>query len=268
MRATREIGVRRWALLPLAMVAIVAAGCQPPPPPISPSPPQIVSLVVPEQVTAGTTFELSVTALDDKKVTALSIGFTQPSGTGFEFVECRWGDATGPFFQVVDPQPVVTAELSCDLPYAPDGTWTVGVRAGDADGVDPTGMSSASAQFQVTGGSTDLDPPVLESVTVSPDPLITGSRFDVTVRVSDAHPPVPTPPKGTMSYVGNHINSYGRPCYEPTLRQVSETVHEWVFPCQANTDGLSGTYTGHFGVYDSSGNRLDASFDFAMAPKP
>ncbi len=259
--------MRRWALLPLAMVAIVAAGCQPPPPPISASPPEIVSFIAPEHVTAGTTFDVSVTAVDDKKVTQLSISFAQASGKHFGFVECRWGDATGPFFQLADPQPVVTAELSCHLPYAPNGTWTVAVSAGDG-AVSQSPASSARAQFQVNGGSDDTDPPVLESVTVSPDPLITGSKFDVTVRVSDAHPPVPVPPKGSMGYVGNHINSYGRPCYEPTFRQISATVHEWVFPCQANSDGLSGIYSGAFSVYDSSGNRLDGTFDFVMLPKP
>lgn len=259
--------MRRWALLPLAMVAIVAAGCQPPPPPISASPPEIVSFVVPERVTAGTTFDISVTAVDDKKVTTLEIGFTQPSRSGFELLECRWDGTPGPYFQVPSPQPAVTAELSCHLPYAPNGTWTVVVKAGDG-AVSQNPASSARAQFTVDGGSDDLDPPVLESVTVSPDPLITGSKFDVTVRVSDDHPPVPVPPKGSMGYVGNHINSYGRPCYEPTFRQISATVHEWVFPCQANSDGRSGVYSGGFSVYDSSGNRLDGSFDFVMSPKP
>ena len=259
--------MRRWTLLPLATVAIVAAGCQPPPPPISASPPEIVSLIVPEQVAAGTTFDISVTAVDDKKVTTLQIYFSQPSGQHFDLLECRWNGDTGPFFQVAAPQPVMTAELSCQLPFAPNGTWTVNVRAGDG-GVSQSPASSAQAHFEVDGGSDDIDPPVLESVTVSPDPLITGSKFDVTVRVSDAHPPVPVPPKGSMGYVGTHVNSYGRPCYEPTFRQISATVHEWVFPCQANSDGRSGIYRGSFRVYDSSGNLLDASFDFVMSPKP
>ena len=254
--------MKRWALGPVLAALLVVVACQPTPPPSSWVPPSVDPLELSvETITPGSPFTVSLRATDDRGISDVSLSFAQPHGATGRFVECRLGNQVGLFFELPSPQRLVELELTCQIPFGKNGPWTVAGVAYDDHG---TGRGEP-VTLGFTGGTEDVQPPVVESIVV-PVPPISGQWFDVVVTVSDDGSLEPVPTEPTMGYTGRHMNSYGRECFDPQLRALSPTLHEWTFSCQANSDGLSGTYDGGMTVYDATGNYADARFEFEMLP--
>lgn len=248
---------------------LMAAGCiTPPGPPPGWVPPVIESMTMStDQLTPGSTFSVSVTASDDEDVRAILLNFHQPNGDVFDLVDCRLGDdESDSYYMLRQPGPVVSVVIDCTLPFAPNGDWEAEVIAQDWGAMAPGArVTRARIPFQVTGGSDDTERPRFESVAFVAPP-VTGSWFDVTLRVSDNEALEPVQRMPTMVYWGTHMNAYSRECFHPKLTRISATVQEWTFSCQANTDGRWGTYLGAVGFHDAAGNRAGGEFEFEMLP--
>jgi hypothetical protein len=281
-RIVRFVGV-------LSALAAIATGCVVPALPSEYRPAAVSADVTPATVNAGESFTVSVTSIgaypDKYLINDFDVRITAP-----QFVDpdrlmrpdrARW------FTQVVhcdvppfEPAQVIAVELVCPVPsFATNGHWLVEVI-----GLDGTGLSRAPFEWvTVAGGSDDADGPVLESVVVSPDPVVIGEPFTVTVQVSDDHPLHPYPTAINLPYprpVGLSYGALGNgsdTCAESTYELLSSTVQQWQISCPANEDltpgtlgatvaaGLHHPYTQF--VEDAIGNRLTAEFSFdVVAP--
>lgn len=251
----------------LAMFAVVA--CQPPPPPRGWVPPVIQSVAVgAEVVTPGTEFTLTVTATDDQGIRWMSLYFVQPTGTYASNVDCSYAGQDSVYLDVLPAQKVLTAVVTCNIPAGINGDWTVRTSLADSEGFVPGRSPSTETSFRVDGGSDDRTPPVVESTSIAPSPLIQGTKFDVIVTVRDETAMSPSIIEPTMSYFGPEPNGSGRQCGTARLRIVSPTVHEWTLRCPPNNDGKFGTYRAVFQVWDAVGNLTDGTSYFEILPKP
>ena len=211
----------------------------------------------PEPVVAGSPFTVSVTASDNSIISTLDIEIRPPyrlepaSDPPYPYVSCDGGPFT--------PQPVVTREFTCTLPaVVPNGEWRVDVWATD-DELPGFGVREQST-FHLIGGSEDRDDPVLESVVVSPDPVVVGQPFSVTIRASDEHPGPTVPTSLTLQNIVDPENPSPRvewPCGEVAPTEVSPTVREWAFTgCVIGPDAVLGSYSGFMLAEDAIGHRL------------
>ena len=244
--------MRRWATVLIAMALVtVASACFPQPP----STADITSIVVsPDPVVAGAPFTVTVTATDPVDVRAMLKEFraTPPF----------WNDSTyTPPVTCDDPPitaaPTVTQVFTCTLgALAPNGRWAVMISAAGGGSY----WTQQYEYFQVTGGSDDLQPPMVVSQTFSPNPIVAGQPFDYTLRVSDDHLAAPAP---TTLYFANAYDPQAPSpvvhwdCGPTTPVVITPTVEEFHFTgCEVGAGAALGTYGGLVVVKDTIGNQL------------
>jgi hypothetical protein len=254
--------VRRWlGVVAIGASALIATSCLPPPPP-GWVPPIITAVVSPDPVVAGQPFTIEVTATANTTVRSIDIELRRPVGapsssSPYPGAGCVPGDLV--------PDLSVTQTFTCTLPpLVPNGEWRL--QAFAANDGSSIYRGSASFVFQVTGGSDDLAAPALESVEISPNPVVIGEPFSVTMRAVDDHhaPPAPTtlganivipaPPGATVSWT----------CSPVTPTPISDTVLEWHFTdCLIPAGSSPWTYAGGIQVIDQLGYSARLSFSFA-----
>lgn len=239
---------------------LLVAACQPPPPP-GWVPPVVSAVVAPDPVVAGEPFSIEVTATADTPILSTAVQLYRPIGaprasSPYPDAGCVGGDLTA--------GPAVRQTFTCTLPpLAPNGEWRVQAFAVNEGSGGYRG--SGSTTFQVTGGTDDLAPPALESVEISPQPVVVGQPFSVTLRAVDEHhvAPAPTtlsanivipaPPEGTVSWS----------CSPVTPTPLGDTVLEWRFTdCLIPAGSSPWTYAGGIRVQDALGNSARLSFSF------
>lgn len=240
---------------------LLAAACQPPPPSGWVAP--VVSAVIsPDPVVAGQPFTIEVTATATTPVFATDVQLYRPVGA--PRASSPYPDAGCTAADLV-PALSVTRTYTCTLPTtAPNGQWRVAATATNEGSGGYRGGGNFA--FQLTGGSDDLFPPALESVEVSPHPVVIGQPFSVTLRSFDDHhvAPAPTtlaanivlpaPPEGSVNWT----------CSAVTPTSISETVLEWRFTdCLIPAGSSPWTYAGGIQVVDQLGNSARLSFSFA-----
>ena len=244
----------------VAAAAPALAGCQPPPPP-GWVPPVVTATVTPEPVVAGEPFTVDVTATDVTSVTGISLAIQPPPGVSpttdvYSSTNCVGGPFT--------PGPAADRSFACVLPaYAPNGTWHLTASAGSAGGGGYQGNTTTT--FELVGGSDDHQAPALESVEISPNPVVIGQPFSVTLRASDDHHAVPAPtslsanivlpepPEGTVAWT----------CPPVTPSPMGETVLEWRFvDCSIPAGSTAWTHAGGIRVEDALGYYQRLSFSF------
>jgi hypothetical protein len=254
--------MRRFvAMAVIGAGVLLAAACQPPPPSGWVAP--VVSAVIsPDPVVAGQPFTIEVTATANTPVLVTAVQLYRPIGTPgaaspYPDAGCIAGDLA--------PGLSVTQTFTCTLPTtAPNGQWRVSATATNEGSGGYRGGGDFS--FDVTGGSDDLAPPALESVEISPQPVVIGQPFSVTLRSFDDHhaAPAPTtlganivlpaPPGGTVNWS----------CSAVTPSAISDTVLEWRFTDCLIPEGSSPwTYAGGIQVVDQLGYSARLSFSFA-----
>jgi hypothetical protein len=251
---------RLLGILGIGAAALLVAACQPPPPP-GWVPPVVTAVVSPGPVVAGQPFTVEVSASATTTVLAIDILLYRPIGapqasSPYPDANCVAGDLVQGLTAV--------RTFSCTMPpLAPNGEWRVQAFASNEGAGGYRGSSSIA--FDVTGGTDDLSPPALESLEISPQPVVIGQPFSVTIRSFDDHhaEPAPTslganivipaPPEGTVNW--------SCPAVTPTL--ISDTVLEWRFTDCLIPEGSSPwTYAGGIRVVDELGNSARLSFSF------
>lgn len=246
-----------------ATAALALAGCipAPTPPPSGWVPPVVTATVSPDPVVAGEPFTIDVTATDVTGVSSILIKLTPPVGlpsstTNWSEVDCEAGTFT--------PAPAAERSFTCELPpLAPNGAWRLAAHASSTGA--PGHYGSTTRTVEVTGGSDDVDAPVLTSVLISPNPVVIGQPFAVTIQASDAHhaAPAPTslganivlpaPPEGTVNWT----------CSPATPTPISDTLMEWRFTdCLIPAGSSAWTYAGGIRVEDALGFYRRLSFSF------
>ena len=216
--------LRLAGLLTAAVVAFVLVGCRPPPAP-GWVPPVVTATVSPDPVVAGEPFTVEVTAVDTITVTSVGVLIRPPTHLWEGAAVCVPGDFA--------PAPTVTRLFECNIPaHAPNGSWFITASAMNERSTTPDYAGGWSSTITVVGGEDDQMPPALDSVEVSPSPVVIGEPFSVTIRAFDEHhlPPSPTmlspqfhipaPPAGQLS-------SFGCAATTPTV--VDATLLEWRF---------------------------------------
>jgi hypothetical protein len=258
--------MKRWVLLPPLVVVVVAAGCIPAPP-SNPSPAKIDSVVVaPGPVVAGVPFTVSVTASDETTVSAIDIEIRPPARLNSAY------DPTYPHLTCDDPPftagPVASQVFTCTLPdFVPNGAWrlTTLVR-------DQIGLTVSSSTFDLVGGSDDNEPPVVVSEVVSPDPVVVGQPFSVTIRISDDHlrfDPQEFTSRNITYQVPNPPPQVEWSCGKVTPTQVSLTVEEFAWTgCLIGPPAVPAQYGGFMQVFDAIGHSTAVwpYFDVVAAP--
>jgi len=267
--------MKRWTLLPLALVvAFVATACPPPGPAGPYVPPGWQRAVIQpltldfETVEAGGTFSFTVRGSDDIWVDRYQYRIADPSGGGS--YPC---DESG-----FVPGPEVEFTVTCTLPgIAPNGTWWAhaGISDGQLTGLYPwtvVPFDSTKASFEVTGGSDDIHRPVVESFTRTPDPavepIVVGQPFTLTLIASDAHwSPTHHPVKASIqdlrSYpYGPVVEPYGPQftfCAEVSSKLIAPTRYRWVLECPtaALRVGVKYRLSGIGSIADALGHPLD-----------
>jgi hypothetical protein len=260
--------MRRWALLPpvVVVVMVIAAGCIPAPP-SNPMPARIDSVVVaPGPVVAGAPFTVSVTASDESIVSAIDIEIRPP---------VRLNSAEDPPYPHLTCDappftagPVATRVFTCTLPaFVPNGAWrlTTVVR-------DQIGPTVSSSTFDLVGGSDDNEPPVVESTVVSPNPVVVGQPFSVTIRISDDHlsfDPQEFTSRNITYQVPNPPPQVEWSCGKVTPTQVSPTVEEFAWTgCLIGPPAVAAQYGGFMQVFDAIGHKLTVWPDFDVVAAP
>ena len=200
-----------------------------------------------------------MTATHDSSVEWIDIEVEPPediSATTRVFSSCAAGELA--------PGPTATRSFVCTLAEeAPNGTWRLTAYATDRDSLGFRGETLAV--FEVIGGSDDHRAPVLDSVHISPTPVVIGEPFAVTIRAFDEHhlPPAPTslrphiqlplPPEGIPSWT----------CTPVAPSVISATLLEWRFTdCVIPAGSSPWTYFGAMTVADALGYRVGLSFPF------
>lgn len=241
--------IRTAGLLAAVVVAFVLAGCQPPPAP-GWVPPVVTATVSADPVVAGEPFTVEVTAVDRITVTSIGVVLTPPTQLWDGVAICVPGEFV--------PATTVTRSFECTVPAdAPNGPWRLSATALNEQSTTAAYAGGQSLTITVVGGEDDDSPPVVESIVVSPTPVVIGQPFSVTVRASDEHhqPPAPTtltpgfhipaPPAGQLSSLG---------CAATTPTLVDATVLEWRFSdCSIPTGSSPFTYVAGFWVTDALG---------------
>ncbi len=238
------------------VAAVVLSACLPPPPP-GWTAPQITAIEVDPDPVAGEPFVIRVTAFDDEIVDRVRI-VVEPtyaidgySPRPYEHIECDEPP--------VVPAEVVTVEFTCTMAaFSPNGAWTLLVHAGNTKSSLEQRMVSS---FELTGGSEDRVPPVLESIVISPDPVVRGETFSVTMRISDEHLVVAPKAFGLRNRTdvldpaappGVHW-----PCgeTEPTIISPTEIELHWD-GCVIGPDAVLGDYYSYVEFVDQIGHPL------------
>jgi hypothetical protein len=158
----------------------------------------------------------------------------------------------------------VTQTFTCTLPTtAPNGPWQLSAFA-TTEGVGSY-LAGDRVPFQVTGGSDDLAAPALESVVISPNPVVIGQPFSVTLRAFDENhaAPVPTTLGANIVLPGPPVGTGDWSCPAVTPSVISDTVLEWRFEdCLIPAGSSPWTYAGGIQVVDQLGYGARLSFSF------
>ena len=181
--------MKRTLVLSVVVLSLAAAACQPTPPP-GWTEPEIVDVAVnPSPVVAGSPFTVTVTAEDTQIVTFIRMEIRptypiNPVIRPYPSVVCDDPPLT--------PAATVTQTFTCSMPeFSPNGEWalTVHVYNSVGDGF----AAEETISLELVGGSEDRDPPVVESYTFTPDPVVRGEPYSLVVRISDEHLSAPEP---------------------------------------------------------------------------
>jgi hypothetical protein len=259
-----EVTVKRSGLVLLVgAVVAMSAACFPQPS----SAGQLVTVgpivVSATPVEAGSTFTVTVTGTDTTRVVSLTPYFVQP-GTSPNRSMVASCDSP-PFAHTA----TVTVTFTCTIAdFALDGTWYVVVDGWD--GVRNLGEGGTggfgSAPFTVAGGSNDSAPPVPGPVVLSPDPVVAGAPFTVTLDATDDHPYPTTSgsPVQPLSYrlVAGGGGSGTCPATEYTL--IGPTEQHFVWTCPASTFVGPGDYFLEAGLLDQNQNRISPDYPFTI----
>ena len=253
---------RVWLAVVAVGVTAVLAGCITPPA-TSPgwAPPTIGAISVPTSpVTAGSSFQVTAEISDAKfLVERAGLGFVGPGGQRagmYLFVPCEW-----PSFP---PQAEVTVTWNCTMPaIAPSGSWVMTVVAYNT-GVGPIGEGACgcgwkTAPLEVVGGSDDVTGPVVESVTASPEPAVTGVPMRFTALVSDEH----LSDRDFLEGPTLHGWAAQAQCTSGVRTRLSPTVDQWVVDCQPLP--LAGEAVFSAFVYDAIGHRSQIHLPFTVS---
>ncbi|MHB1139105.1 MAG: Ig-like domain-containing protein, partial [Microthrixaceae bacterium] len=175
----------------LACVSMaVAAGCVTPPPtgtpggPVDLTAPQILTVAVaPAEVAPGQQLTVSATVTD--AVGATGVTFVV-RGNGMPVGWCG-GAAT----LVGGTAQTGQWELTCTVPAVVNaGTYQVNTLALDAANnprvIGDGPPSATSGHFTISGATADTEAPVVQSVTVTPSPVVRGNSVTISVHVTDA----------------------------------------------------------------------------------
>lgn len=261
--------MRRAPMVAVVVVfGLVLVACLPPAPP-GWTAPEITSIeLVPEPV-AGEPFVIRVTAEDDEIVNAIRIEIEPDYAID--------GYSPKPYGQVdcdeppVAAGPVVTVEFTCTMAsFSPNGPWSLSVFASN--------VRSSTSQwemrtFELTGGSEDREPPVLESLVISPSPIVRGEPYSVTMRISDEHL-VMEPRSFGLRNETDVIDPEAPPgvywpCgeVEPTVLSPTEMELHWD-GCVIGPDAVLGDYYSYVAFPDRIGHPLSfyARVDVVAAP--
>jgi hypothetical protein len=221
--------MKRVAMLPMLAVVLLAVGCGTQPPQWW-KPPTVQALVVStNEIVAGSSFTVSVTATDDRSVAQISFLFYDSRPEGPLNVPCDVPDWA--------PAPAVTVEATCTMPaVAPNGAWKLRVEAIDAQfsggGEGACGCGSMQTALTVLGGTEDRQGPVVDSLVFAPQSPIVGMPFTVTFRASDEHPGEWDQPLWIASVP---TNGNAVPCVQTSHTPLTANQHEWTFSCPAPT---------------------------------
>jgi hypothetical protein len=251
-----QVALVRRALVVSVVVlgAAVLAACQPPPP-AGWTAPEITAIQVEPAPVAGEPFVVRVTVQDDELVDDVAIvieptyAIDGHSPRPYEHVDCE-----GP---PVVAAPVVTVEFTCTMAaFSPNGPWSLIVRATNANAPS---QQERTTTFQLTGGTEDREPPVLESLVISPDPVVRGEPYSVTMRISDEHL-VLAPRSFGLRNVTDVLDPAAPPGVhwpcgeaEPTVISPTEIELRWD-GCTIGPDAVLGDYYSYVGFEDLIGH--------------
>ncbi|UDY35830.1 hypothetical protein [Dermatobacter hominis] len=212
---------------------------------------------------------MTATSRDDSPVAWTRIEVLPPfrpgsSGPGgYPGVVC---EPAAPFEHALD----AAQTYECTLPdVVPNGTWLVSATAGTEYVANYAG--GADTSFEVTGGFDDHDAPELVSAVVSPNPVVIGQPFALTVRASDEHhtTPVPGSPAATIVLPAAPGASGTWSCTPVTPELVEPTVLEWRFTdCVVPAGSSPWTYAGRLAVADAYGSSAGLSIMFSAVAPP
>lgn len=251
-------------LLAVPLVLLTTAGaCDPPPPPGWQAPSVEDLTVTPDPVTAGSAFTVSALVSDDEAVGNVYLAVDDPRGRTSAALDCE--------VPAVDPEPVVLVEIPCTITdYALNGTWSVRFTAYDDEyaGGHGAGGVVARTTFEVTGGSNDTTPPVLEFRSVDPPAPVVGQPFTVVVRASDEHLPTPRDEGYVLSQPAVGPTDVYWYCELTSLEELSTTMQESTFTCPGAGELDAGTYRLQHGLKDSNGNGASIRLDIEKLPAP
>lgn len=250
--------MRRLLMVPvLVAVGALLVACQPPPP-SGWTPPEITGIEVDPAPVAGEPFVIRVTAEDDELVDEVRITVEPTyaidgySPKPYEHIDC-----TEP---PVVPAAVVSVEFTCTMAaFSPSGSWSLIVTAGNAN--SELYVQRAVTSFVLTGGTDDREPPVLESLVVSPDPIVRGEPYSVIMRISDEHLVVAPTTFGlanqTLVTDPTQPPRVYWPCGEAQPTMISPTVMELRWDgCVIGPDAVLGRYYSWVGFTDRIGHPL------------
>ncbi len=254
-----------------AAAAMTLTGCPATPPPPAFPPPTVSVVMEPGTVEAGGTFTVSVTAtsMDSTPIAWTSVSIAPPyrptpgASGGYPGLVCE----PGPFESAL----TVTQTYECSLPaVVPNGTWRLTASALAQSG--QTYVGSVDTTFEVTGGFDDRVGPKLVSAVLSPNPVVIGEPFDLTMRASDDNyaAPVPGTVGATIVLPAPPAGSENWICPPATPPFVEPPVLEWRFTgCVVPAGSSPWTYAGRLDVTDVYGNPGTLSVMFtAVAPAP
>lgn len=263
--------MKRWApVLVIAVMILGTAGaCDPPPPPGWIRPVVEAVTVSPDPVVAGSSVTISAIVTDDRLVQSIDYHILQPDGQRPGSVES--GAPLECDLPAFEPASVVEIDITCSVPdFALNGTWEalLQVSDGETHHIHGANYGHGRTEFEVTGGSNDLQPPVIESVTFDPQPFTADGPFIVTVQASDDH--LVTPQRGAyLGYVvTGAVPTIKRSCDLSSLRELSPTLHEWVFECPEDPEIVPGVHQMHFNTADINGNLTSTWFDMEVVAGP
>ena len=260
----------QWRVLAVCAVAAVAmVGCGTAPPAYW-QPPVVGPVTTSSrQVAAGSTFEITTYVSDDNQVSELRLEFWV--GDLLATIDCDLPAvghtlSTDGAFRLNQPAKVVTVAFACTLPdFATNGEWDVTVLAADGEvsgGAYTWGHNSTT--FEVTGGTDDQTPPVVESLVIAPQPVVVGAPFTVTVRLSDEH--LGSADSTQFANLWGPNDAVSQTCWQSSSTRLSPTVHEWVFACPAQT--VPGRYDTLAEVFDAIGHKVWARSEFDILAAP
>ncbi len=183
--------LRRTALAAALIGSAAFVGCVPQPSPLT-TPTFGSATQLPSIVTAGESFDITVTITSHGAVTAANLAY---------FTRILTGGATqfGDIESFLDCTPatktvaagITTVHITCQVATdAPNGHWNYLLLVDQANhlsgNVQPGGLT-------IVGGSDDYDPPVVTVITPPPASVARGATFSMTLQATDASPPIRQP---------------------------------------------------------------------------